>query len=81
MQKLKSLADQGWFNKEELQTERQAILDKAAPAKWMAWEKTPRKTADIAGNNGGMVRNQVGRGGTGVRGRMVRTSYQINKAR
>lgn len=49
MHKLKLLADEGWYKKEDFENARAAILDRSAPSKWMAWDKTPRTTKDIKG--------------------------------
>jgi pSer/pThr/pTyr-binding forkhead associated (FHA) protein len=59
MQKLKKLADDGWFNKSEYDHARAQLQDRGPPSKWMAWERTPKRTTDIKGTSDSQMKGPM----------------------
>jgi pSer/pThr/pTyr-binding forkhead associated (FHA) protein len=59
MQKAKKLADDGWYNSSEYANARAQLQDKGPPAKWMAWERTPKKSSDIKGMSDAQMRGPM----------------------
>eukprot|EP00667_Euglena_gracilis_P022483 EG_transcript_25045 len=59
MQKLKKLADDGWYNKSEYDNARAQLQDWGAPSKWMAWDRTPKRTSDIRGMSDGQLKGTM----------------------